>query len=345
MTNAQIAADPRGVLDTTAEHRIPFWICEADYGMDLIVLSPYPQVIDFQLETPDGTRITPASGPGGANSQFVLSRYTSYYRCALPVLPADAGGSHDGLWYAVLRLGRTAPGQPTYGPVPQGYASYYNPQRAVLPYEFVAHTYSSLTFSAFATQASYDIGATVQLTALLREYDVPVQGRARVWAEIGRPDGATDLVALTEDPAGQHVASYELRVSGVFSLRVRARGETMRGATFEREQTLTAVAMPGGDRWSPNDPKNTELCELIDCLKGRGVLSSDFMGRLRELGIDFASLLECLSVSCRPAADKLETRRPTASPQVPIGQLSGPALDQLIEVLASRLGEKLRRPV
>ena len=63
VSNAQIASDPHGVLDTTAEHRIPFWICESDYGMDLIVLSPFPQVIDFQLEAPDGSRITPASSP------------------------------------------------------------------------------------------------------------------------------------------------------------------------------------------------------------------------------------------------------------------------------------------
>jgi len=313
VTNAQIAADPRGVLDTTAEHRIPFWICEADYGMDLILLSPYPQVIDFQLETPDGTRITPASGPGGANSQFVLSRYASYYRCALPVLPADAGGSHDGLWYAVLRLGRVVPGLPTYGVLPQTYASYYDPQRAVLPYEFVAHTYSSLVFSAFATQASYEIGAIVHLTVLLREYEVPVQGRAKVWAEIGRPDGATDLVALSEDSRGQHVASYELRVSGVFSLRVRARGETMRGVTFEREQTLTAVAVPGGDRWSPNDPKNTELCELVDCLRGREVLSSDFVGRLRELGIDLPSLLKCRGDSLPPGSGQSGNSSPDST--------------------------------
>ena len=48
ITNAEVAAEPSGVLDVTVTHRIPFWMSEADYGMDLIVLSPYPQVIDFQ---------------------------------------------------------------------------------------------------------------------------------------------------------------------------------------------------------------------------------------------------------------------------------------------------------
>ena len=162
VTNAQIAADPRGVLDTTAEHRIPFWICEADYGMDLIVLSPFPQIIDFQLEAPDGTRITPASGPAGANSQFVLSRYASYYRCALPVLPANATGSHEGLWYAILKLGHV-PGTPTYQRLKEANPGYYDPKRAVLPYELVAQTFSSLTFDGFVSQNSYDIGAVVTL--------------------------------------------------------------------------------------------------------------------------------------------------------------------------------------
>ena len=68
ITNAQIVADPAGVLHVTATHRIPFWMSEADYGMDVIVLSPYPKVIDFQLEAPDGTRIDPSSGPGGATA-------------------------------------------------------------------------------------------------------------------------------------------------------------------------------------------------------------------------------------------------------------------------------------
>lgn len=307
VTNAQIAADPRGVLDTTAEHRIPFWVCEADYGMDLIVLSPYPQVIDFQLETPDGTRITPASGPGGANSQFTVSRYASFYRCALPVLPSDATGSHEGLWYAVLKLGR-AVGTVDYKRQPQYYAGYYDAKRAVLPYEFVALTYSSLTFDARATQSSYDLGAVVKLTALLREYDAPLEGRAQVWAEITRPDSVTDVIALAQEVGGQFSASYDLRIPGVFTMRVRARGETMHGNAFERERTLTAVAVPGGDQWSPNLPNPSVLCQILHCLREGRVLSEDSLKKLRELGIDVSALLKCLTTQCRNQAGDLEVR-------------------------------------
>jgi hypothetical protein len=262
VVNAQVAADPRGVLDSTAEHRIPFWICAADYGMDLIVLSQYPGAIDFQLEAPDGTRITPASGPGGANAQYVLSAYAAYYRCALPVLPADANGSHEGRWHAVLKLGST--------PVPFDRVAKtgFDPKRG-LGYEFVAHTYSTLIFKANVAQSSFEVGAAVRLSATLREYEAALTGRAKVWAEITRPDGSGETLRLDPDAQGQFVAHYAAALPGVFAIRLRARGETMHGAPFEREQTLTAVGVPGGDKWSPGDPQTGGCCGWSRCLQGR----------------------------------------------------------------------------
>lgn len=310
--------------------------------MDLIVLSPVPQVIDFQLEAPDGSHITPASGPGGANSQFVLSRYASYYRCALPVLPANAGGSHNGLWHAVLKLGRPWPGHITYDRRQEYYAAYYDPKRAVLPYEFVAHAYSSLTFSAYVTQASFELGAAVRLTASLREYDAPLLGHANVWAEIRRPDGVTDLVAHSPDSGDQFIATYDLRLPGVFSIRVRARGETVRGTPFERERTLTAVAVPGGDRWSPNDPKTNDLCELLHCLREQGAISGGLAQKLKELGIDLPAFLKCLGERCRSTADELEDRRPQKQYDPAVAHLAGISLERLVEVIVERVGERLR---
>jgi hypothetical protein len=299
-------------------------------------------VIDFQLEAPDGSHITPSSGPGGANSQFVLSRYASYYRCALPVLPANASGSHAGLWYAVLKLGRPSQGHTTYDRRQEYYAAYYDPKRAVLPYEFVAHTYSSLTFSAYVTQASFEIGAIARLTASLREYDAPLRGRANVWAEILRPDGVTDLLSLGLDSGEQFVATYQLQIPGVFSIRVRARGETMHGTPFERERTLTAVAVPGGDIWSPNDPKISDLCELLHCLRDKGVITGELTQRLKELGIDLPALLKCLGEQCRSTADEIEARRPQKPYNPAVLQYAGVTLDRLLELIDERVAGRLR---
>jgi IgA peptidase M64/VWA domain-containing protein len=264
VTNAQVAADPGGILDATSEHRIPFRITEADYGMDLIVLSPSPQVIDFQLETPDGTRINPASAAGGANSQFVISTYASFYRCALPVLPADASGSHAGQWYAVLRLVKSPAG--TFD---KRTGARFDPRRGGVPYEFVAHTYSSLRLSTAVAQTSFEIGAAVHLSATLSEYDAPLLGRSQVQAEITRPDGVNEVVKLDPNTSGRFETTYPAALPGVFTIRLRARGETMQGSLFEREQTLTAVGVPGGDKWSPYDPASSSCCAWWQCLLGR----------------------------------------------------------------------------
>ncbi|HZV69837.1 MAG TPA: M64 family metallopeptidase [Saprospiraceae bacterium] len=339
ITNAQIVADPRGVLDITSEHRIPFWICEADYGMDLIILSPVPQVIDFQLETPDGTRITP--GFGGANSQFVISHNTSYYRCALPVIPANDGGSHSGLWHAILKLGHQSSEPLKYNRLKEFNPSYYDPKRAVLPYEFVAHAYSSLTFVSSLRQNSFEIGGVVHLVASILEYDVPLLKHARVWAEIQLPGGLTEYVSFSRDSNQKFVANYELQLPGVFTFRIRARGATMHGSPFEREQTHTAVAVPGGDKWDPNDPKTDDCCEWLQCLSEEGVITDQLVERLKKLGVDLPSLLRCLGERCKSKLDEIEVRQPHKRYIPNTKQLSNESIEHIIELVVNRIKGRL----
>jgi hypothetical protein len=49
----------------------------------------------------------------------------------------------------VLKLGRPSLGHPSNERQLEYYAAYYDPRRAVLPYEFVVHTYSTLVFSVY----------------------------------------------------------------------------------------------------------------------------------------------------------------------------------------------------
>lgn len=299
VTNAQIAADPAGVLGPDVVHRIPFWINEADFGMDVILLSPYPYFVDFQLEAPDGTLIDPSIG-GGGNGQFQVTRQASFYRCALPVLPWQPDGSHDGPWHAVLQLGRRVPGVARYEAAAVAPAA-WDPKAAAthggLPYELVVHAYSSLSFAASVTQSSFDVGGDARLSATLTEYEVPVGERGKVWAEITLPTGAVEGVAMPFDGSA-NIATYRLHHAGLYKVRIRAVGETTRGNRYERERTLTATAVPGGDRWDPDQPGGDRWCDLIGCLEEHGV----FSGRTRELakawGIDLDGLLECLRGAC-----------------------------------------------
>ena len=314
VSNAQIAADPAGVLNSSSEHRIPFWICEADFGMDLILLSPVPHAIDFRLEAPDGSLITPSSGASGANAEFISTAKVSYYRCALPVLPADAKGTHAGLWHALLRISRKY--QSRFG---FDLAGQSGPTRA-LPYELVAHTYSSLTFSAQLTQSSYEIGATAQLSAALLEYAQAPRGRATVWAEVRAPGSSeSEVIPIPLGNAARHETGYPMTVPGVYSFRIRARGETSRGEPFEREQTLSGVAMAGGDHWNPKDPVRDPLCDLVECLRRKGTVNDELRKRLLGLGLDLEALLNCLGKRCGTpgdegrGVDRLETSLATLS--------------------------------
>ena len=91
----------------------------------------------------------------------MLTNRVAYYRCALPVLPANEKGSHTGRWHALLRLARKNPGPYIYDRRIR--ATY---RGLVLPYEFVAHTYSTLTFAAHVSQTSFEPGAVAEVSAV-----------------------------------------------------------------------------------------------------------------------------------------------------------------------------------
>ena len=303
------------------------------------MIAPRPSWQPPSDAAPDGTLITPASGPSGANSQFVLTQYASYYRCALPVLPANASGSHEGLWHAVLKLGKRIRGSYTYDP------GTHNVKGSVVPYEFVAHSYSSLTFSAHVSQASFEIGATANISASLLEYDAVPRGRASVWAEIRRPDGVFETIGLSAGPEGRYTVSYGLPIPGVYIIRVRARGETMHGIPFEREKTLTVVAVPGGDRWDPNDPNRDPICELLDCLRRTGAINNEFIRRLRELGIDLPAFLKCFERKCLGTSSAIETRERQTGLARTNPSLTTFSLEQLIELITEAVNQSLNRSI
>jgi hypothetical protein len=90
----------------------------------------------------------------------------------------------------------------------------------------------------------------------------------------------------------------------VYSFRIRARGETSQGEPFEREQTLSGVAVAGGDYWSPNDPVRDPLCELVECLRRQGSINDELRKRLLGLGLDLEVLLNCLGKQCGTPGDE-----------------------------------------
>jgi hypothetical protein len=287
VTNANIIVDPHGVLPIGVEHRVPFIVSDADYGLDVFMLCPKPESVDFQLETPGGDRISPSSL--GGTTAFLSRGTAAFYRASLPAIPAEAKGSHGGVWYAVLKIGRPPIGSPDIAPAAAS--------QGVLPYDVLVHCYSNLVFRAHGVQSSYEPGSAVQLVASLREYDVPVERRARVWAEIRRPNGSFFDVAFDEVAGGQFTAAFATPVAGLYQARVRARGETFSGAPFTREQTVSAVVTPRGNT-GPTVPPRDTVGELLCCLLSSGALNEEMLKRLLGGRVKVDAVLRCLKRLC-----------------------------------------------
>ncbi len=290
ITNAQVVVDPQSELLWGAVHRIPFLLTEADQAVDVILLCPAASLVDFVLETPDGHLITPASATVEPALKFLRRSDLAFYRCGLPALHADPAGSRAGQWKALLRLGKGRE---------QDRIAASAVVNGGVPYSLLVHAYSSLRMRASLVQKSHEPGARVELTATLTEYDVPVEGRARVWAEVTRPDGAQITVKLAEQEGGLFQGGFAASLTGLYVVRVRAAGVTMRGRPFEREQTLTASAVPGADT-PPGGASGGGhgggpcLCGLLRC-----ILSNHGMQKvLADKGVDLEHIKKCVEECC-----------------------------------------------
>jgi hypothetical protein len=295
ITNANIILDPHGNLGFGTEHRIPFKVVEADMGLDAFLLSPGANIIDFKLEAPDGKLVDPSMVGGSSPVEFVSRSNFSYYRISLPAIPSDAKGSHYGTWNAIVKLNaRKAPLTHKDDYLEKAMS------HGVLPYDLIVHCYSNLSFKAKVQQSSYEPNAEVSVFASLNEYDVPVEKRAKVWAEVTAPDGSQTVINLKEHDPGQFQGLLKTTLSGLYRLRVRAMGDTLYGSQFWREQTLTAAAYLGGDS-KPDSQLNHEqrLCRLFKCLIERGALDPKLMEQLQHYGFDLKKATKCFERYCR----------------------------------------------
>ena len=258
VTNAEIVTDPSGALPPGVTHRVPFQVTEADYGLDVFVLTPLPQLMLVALEAPDGTivdgNVLNAEGTG----EYIVKPGLWLYRFALPAIPSRPGGTHRGRWNVLLRQQRHGRYRSEYG---GSYAT------GALPYDVIVHAYSSLEMLAWLNQNTYKPGARVALRARVMEYTRPLVQGVSAWADVTAPDGVTSGVALTATADGSFEGRFTAPVPGVYQARIRSQGTTTEGSPFTRELTLTAVVRTRGATPPSGDPDSDDrLCELLHCL-------------------------------------------------------------------------------
>lgn len=284
VSNAEIVLDPQGTLVPGPTRKIPFQITEADAGLDVILLTPTPRLVEFGLQGPAGSVITPASAYPAIS--FVDAAGVEFYRMTLPIEYSPSRFDGAGTWNALLRLGDER-----------------EQLKRGVPYSLVVHTYSNLSLRATLEQTQYDPGATIAVHATLRESGIPLAGNATVWAEVLRPDLTATVAALDETDAGVFAGSFATTIAGAYRVRVRARGQSSRGYPFTREQTLSAGVWHGGGGagGGPGDGGGGGgecLCRLLRCLLQDSHLRGEAERRLKALGLDIARVTRCLEECC-----------------------------------------------
>jgi hypothetical protein len=299
VTNQNVVLDPEGYLGTGQKHRIPFVLNEADITSDVILLSAAPPTtFRFAVETPAGDIIDPGVAGGIPTVAFVQGANVSYYRMALPVV-LGGQGSGPGTWHAILSLDDTEYRRYLSTLADRDPDASKSIQTHGVRYSVSVHSLSSLRMDARVIQSSNEPGARMAVRAVLTEYGLPVHRRATVVVELERPDHTQATFTLSEVDPGVFEIQTVATLSGVYSMRVRANGATMRSKPFTREQLLTGAIWKGGDNPPPSgetDPRtrDEQLCHLLECLFG-----SDVLGKwLAEHRIDSKALGECLHRFC-----------------------------------------------
>lgn len=305
ISNADVVLDPDGVLVPGQEQTIPFQLTDADSGIDVILLSEYPQAVDFRIQTPSGFLLEPWRANAEPTMAWLQSAGVAYYRIVLPTELYAARYDQAGTWRVLLSIGRPRTTPPDdiderllatdvqlreaegfemsrRMPPPQqqgrgiegvrGFAAAtttHVAQRRALPFSLLVHTYSNLSLKVTARQTGFEPGAEVTLVATLAEAGVPAREGASVWAEVLRPDATTANVSLAQVDQGRFEGSFATSVSGVYRCRVRASGRTHAGHPFQREQTVTPAVWSGGDTAADPGAGDGALVDWLDDLDER----------------------------------------------------------------------------
>jgi Mg-chelatase subunit ChlD len=305
-TAESIVTDPSGFVSPGQVVRVPFQLAETEIDATTVLLVDIPAV-RLSLETPSGALLSEAN-LAALGAQLTRGTNMTFCRAGLP-LPVGVG-AHGGTWHAVLSLDEA-----------RFKRELTKLERAVrdrkvrsvelerlrahgVRYSVTVSSWSNLRMDARLTQTSFKPGATLRLDAVLTEYGQPVEGRARVEAEVRRPDGVMFTLPLAEELPGAFGGQIVGGLAGVWRVRIRARGRTYRGIPFTREQLLSAAFIVGGDQ--PTRPPSGEgpLDCLIRCLADE----AGWQRWLKEHGINPERLRECVE-RCGKVTDQGELDR------------------------------------
>ncbi len=306
VTNINIITDPSGFIAPGSIVRVPFYLSEADIDCTALLMLD-ENVVDFAIEAPDGTLIQPAMA-AGLGIDFIVGAQTKHYRFTLPV--AIGSGQRAGLWHAVLEVNKNEFKRVLAQLREKKDVRFQTFATHGARYSVAAHTYSNLKMAVTLEQSSFEPGADLMLRTYLTEYDVPVEKRAQVQVELTRPGQSASTLAMTETDPGMFQVTTKASFTGVYYARVMAKGVTLRGRPFTREQLATAAVWKGGDTpyQPPRDTGKDDWCRLLMCLLSEKNLSTEVRERLKKEGINLDGIRRCVEAFCSPGKEPRPAR-------------------------------------
>ncbi|HEX9327293.1 MAG TPA: hypothetical protein VF915_12295, partial [Reyranella sp.] len=295
VTNTSIVRDPTGYINAGTQIKVPFQLTEADINCRVILLTDYP-VVRLSVETPGGQLIDPANA-AAFGVTFKASGTTGTASFNLP-LAFHAQHIQAGTWKAILevdgpRFKRLVSSLREKDPKAAGSLLGKGAQ-----YSVSMHSFSNLRMIAGVTQNDYAPGSTLKLRASLKEYNLPVEKRANVRAEVEHPDHSRTTLALAEIQPGIFEAAMVGSMPGIYRFTVIANGVSYKGAPFTREQMLNAAIFRGQDippqGIAPDPTHNEQLCRLLECL----IKDESVQKFLDRHGLDVKSIAKCVYGFC-----------------------------------------------
>jgi hypothetical protein len=254
VTNDNVVLDPNGYLAPGVMVKIPFYLNETDINCSAILLTDYP-VIDFAIETPAGNLILPANA-AAMGITYKKSTSSGLYRFTLPV--AFGSGEHSGNWKVVLKINDDL-FKKQINALREKKQDVGSFSKHGARYSVTISTRSNLKMTVRLDQSSLNPGATITLKASLLEYGIPVANRASVQVEITRPDLSAIELPLSEREAGGFQNVFIADQHGIYRCRFLAKGATLRGKPFNREETRNAaVFIPGKGTGLPQGDGNNQ---------------------------------------------------------------------------------------
>ena len=289
--NNEIIVDPDGFVPVGGTVDVPFDLTEGDTRCDVVVLSSLADALDVVLLAPDGTRFDASNG--------VIATRTAYDVVLRLALPSPATMSTGGRWLVRLRVDKRRLRKLLSKLKERGDAAGLNRlERHGVGFTVTIQARSNVRLTVDTSRSSRRPGSTATLTATLTDFGIPLGSSARVSARVDGPDGSVSILTLTEHQPGRYVAQVPTEAPGVHRILVSARGQTLRGEPFTREQLRTLGVWAAGDDRPPTSPEpgttRPGLCELLKCLlSGRSLEKA-----AKRAGIDLGEIRACLDKTC-----------------------------------------------